>query len=179
MSIFVFVSFLTSCTGQVDDLSPEKSTQTPVPLLSMQEILKAPDFKDRASEAVLNGDTDALLALQKDVLMLAKQARLSPSEIAKLSGEQGLIFIEFQGKLVNYDKEFMQRLTSFQDLSVLFERYPALSSLHRYSKNIEKQRDEAISAIAEDLKSEGVTGDLESIAKAQWLAALQAQNRSL
>ena len=178
MGIFVFVSFLTSCTGQSNDTSSEQSIEAPVPLLSMQEILKAPDFKTRASEAALNGDTDALLVLQTDVLMLAKQARLSPSDIAKLSGEQGLIFLEFQGKLVNYDKEFMQRLTSFQDLSILFEAYPGLSSLHQYSKDIEKQRDEAIASITEDLKAEGETGDLESIAKAQWLEALKTQNRS-
>lgn len=176
MSIFVCVTFicLAACSPQKSSSSEESLT----PLLTMQDILKAPDFKERVSYAALNKDIEALKLLQKDLLNLAKQARLPPADIAKLSGEQGLVFLEFQGKLLNYDKEFMQRLTSFQDLSVLFERYPKLVSLHQYSKDIEAQRDLAITALIEDLKAEGVTGDLKSIAKSQWLNALHSQRNN-
>lgn len=173
MSIFAFALLIIACSPK----QIESKNESLAPLLSMQDILKAPDFKERVSQAVRNKDTEALRLLQNDVLSLAKQARLSPKDIAQLGGNQGLVFLEFQGKLINYDREFMARLTSFQDLNVLFDSYPSLTSLHQYSKDIERQRDLAIQSTIDALKEEGVTGDLESIARVEWLKSfVQNQN---
>lgn len=173
LSVFLCALLLSACSEK--PAAKPESVQVSPPLLSLSELLSASDFKQGIAQAVESNDEMAIKHWQEQLLSVAHEARLSPSDLQKLQGKQGFMFLEFQGKLINYDRDFMHYLMNFEDLTLLFDKYPELSALHAYSEKIAKQRDEEVSNIVQSLSgSSSPPSEILEQAREQWRQAINS-----
>ncbi|MGQ8365797.1 hypothetical protein [Glaciecola sp. 1036] len=169
-----FVVF--ACSQQVEESSPEtlNPSETPAqPLLTLSELLSATDVKDGLASAAETNDQMLLKQWQDRLLQAADEVYLLESEKKLLEGEQGIIFLSFQGMKVNYQRDFEQAFFNFGDVEQVYLDYPAFESLHGKSQDLVEQRDNLISNATEKLKQNGFQGDAEAEAKRQWQQLMQ------
>jgi hypothetical protein len=147
----------------------------PEPLLSLSELLNADDVKQSLAQASAEKDQQALILWQERLLEAAEQVDLRPEERKLISGEQGLVYLEFQGMKTNYQSAFEKAFFDFADVEAVYEQYPAFENLHEASRDLVDKRDALISNIAAALMQDGLSEkDARTEARRQW--ALMMQN---
>lgn len=171
MSVFL----LFSCSEQqatpstnnpdAEDLSIAEQN---VPLLSLNELLSAQDVKLSLAAAAADGDDEALRYWQQKLLDAANEVNLLASEKALMQGEQGLVFLAFQGMKTNYQAEFEEAFYNFSDLDAVYRKYPAFQDMHAQSKELVEKRDNLVKAVAKELTAQGFEGDVLEESKRQW-----------
>lgn len=138
------------------------------PLLTLDELLNASDFQAGIKQSVLNDDSTALKDWQDQLLAVAKEVHLAPSDVKRISGQQGLLFIEFEAKKQLFNEEFIERFMNFQKIDDLIQKYPYLTGVHKRAQSLIDARDVAIERAATMLSEEGIEGDATQQARAQW-----------
>ncbi|WP_412973069.1 hypothetical protein [Glaciecola sp. MF2-115] len=149
-----------------DPLPQQSELQTP--LLSLDELLNADDFQAGIKLAVINEDSAALEDWQQQLLAAAKEVRLSQRDLNKISGKQGLMFIQFEAKKQLFHDEFVERFMHFENIDDLIEKYPYLTGVHQRALLLISERDRAIQRAAKLLADDGLQGDAVKEARAQW-----------
>jgi hypothetical protein len=179
-----FCIFIIACTpNEGDQVDEQPSTASeavniiePQPLLSLSELLSAEDVKNALADASANGDTVALKDWQSRLLVAADEVDLLASERKLIKGEQGLVFLEFQGMKTNYQRDFEQAFFAFSDVDAVYAKYPAFENMHQASRDLVEKRDTLISSIANELKSAGLDEQTAvANAKQQWQQVMQSQ----
>jgi hypothetical protein len=155
--------------------SPLHTSSQPVeslpPLLTLDELLNTDDFQMGIKQSVLNDDQASLRDWQQQLLAVAKEVRLSERDLARISGEQGLVFIEFEAKKQLFHDEFIEQFMNFESIDDLIQKYPYLSGLHQRALSLINARDIAIQQAAKLLSDDGLQGvDYTQEARAQWKA---------
>ena len=138
------------------------------PLLTLDELLNASDFQAGIKQSVLNDDSTALKDWQDQLLAVAKEVHLAPSDVKRISGQQGLLFIEFEAKKQLFNEKFIERFMNFQSIDDLIQKYPYLTGVHKRAQSLIDARDVAIERAATMLSEEGIKGDAIQQARAQW-----------
>jgi len=138
------------------------------PLLTLGELLNASDFQTGIKQSVINDDKESLRYWQKQLLAVAHEVHLAPREISLLSGEQGLVFIEFEAKKQLFNDEFIERFMNFENIDSLIQKYPYLTGVHKRALSLIAARDIAIERAAAVLTEEGIDGNVTQKARAQW-----------
>ena len=151
------------------------SEQQVIPLLSLSELLSADDVEQALAKASAENDQQALIEWQERLLLAADQVDLLPKERKFISGEQGLVFLQFQGMKTNYQAAFEEAFFNFADVEAVYEQYPAFKNMHKASQEIVEKRDELVVSITQTLIQEGMSEeDARSEAKRQWMLMMQA-----
>jgi hypothetical protein len=141
----------------------------------LSELLNADDVKQSLAQASAEKDQQALILWQERLLEAAEQVDLRPEERKLISGEQGLVYLEFQGMKTNYQSAFEKAFFDFADVEAVYEQYPAFENLHEASRDLVDKRDALISNIAAALMQDGLSEkDARTEARRQW--ALMMQN---
>lgn len=149
--------------------------QAPTPLLTLSELLAASDLQDALAKAAEQGDKQVLTEWQNMLLEAADEVNLAQNERKLITGEQGLVFLEFQGMKVNYQRAFEEAFFNFGDVDAVYEKYPAFQQMHARSKQLVAERDALIASIAEELKQRNLEGDVVEQAKTQWQQFMREQ----
>ena len=147
-------------------VSPPETSNTP--LLTLEEMLGAIDVQQALAQAAADDDAEALALWQEALLSAADQVDLAPNERSLITGRQGLKYLEFQGMKTNYQAAFERVFLEFEDVSKVYENYPAFKNLHERSMALVKQRDELVAKVASQLKEDGYDGDEVAEARRQW-----------
>jgi hypothetical protein len=147
-------------------VSPPETSNTP--LLTLEEMLGAIDVQQALAQAAADDDAEALALWQEALLSAADQVNLAPNERSLITGRQGLKYLEFQGMKTNYQAAFERVFLEFEDVSKVYENYPAFKNLHERSMALVKQRDELVAKVASQLKEDGYDGDEVAEARRQW-----------
>nr|WP_136249557.1 hypothetical protein [Ningiella ruwaisensis] len=136
----------------------EQQAQTePEPLLSLSELLNADDVKSSLAIAAKEGDQDAIALWQQRLLEAGQEVQLRERDMNLLRGEQGKVFLSFQGMKTNYQQEFEHAFYHFEDVDAVYEKYPAFESLHSQSKDLVDKRDTLVETIAESMRASGLS----------------------
>lgn len=139
------------------------------PLLTLDELLNTDDFQMGIKQSVANDDQASLRDWQQQLLAVAKEVRLSDRDLDRISGEQGLVFIEFEAKKQLFHDEFIERFMNFDSIDDLLQKYPYLSGVHQRALSLINARDIAIQRAAKSLSDDGLQGDdYTQEARAQW-----------
>jgi hypothetical protein len=138
------------------------------PLLTLDELLNASDFQEGIKQSVLNDDISALKDWQDQLLAVAKEVNLAPIDVKRISGQQGLVFIEFEAKKQLFNDEFIELFMNFESIDDLIQKYPYLTGVHKRARSLVDARDLAIERAATLLAEEGMSGDATQQARAQW-----------
>jgi hypothetical protein len=146
--------------------SPPETSNTP--LLTLEEMLGVVDVQQALAQAAADDDAEALVLWQEALLSAADQVDLAPNERSLITGKQGLKYLEFQGMKTNYQAAFERVFLEFEDVSKVYENYPAFKNLHERSMALVKQRDELVAKVASQLKEDGYDGDEVAEARRQW-----------
>lgn len=180
--IFCFLLFACSDispTAEPPDLEEQKQaldTQAE-PLLSLSELLNADDVRQSLAQASAENDQQALIVWQERLVEAAEQVNLRPEEKNLISGEQGLVYLEFQGMKTNYQRAFEKAFFEFADVEAVYEQYPAFENLHKASRELVEKRDALISNITTTLMQDGLSEeDARAEARRQWALMMQGQN---
>jgi hypothetical protein len=177
----VFVSLL-ACQAEKEDSELNSSTDPQSgsyqsnslpPLLTLDELLNADDFQTGIKQAVINNDADSLQDWQTQLLAVAQEVRLSQRDLNRISGTQGLVFIEFEAKKQLFHDEFVERFMHFEEIDDLIEKYPYLTGVHQRAISLIRERDQAIERAAKLLAEDGLKGDAIAEARAQWSDYMQ------
>jgi len=131
-------------------------------------MLGAIDVQQALAQAAADDDAEALALWQEALLSAADQVNLAPNERSLITGRQGLKYLEFQGMKTNYQAAFERVFLEFEDVSKVYENYPAFKNLHERSMALVKQRDELVAKVASQLKEDGYDGDEVAEARRQW-----------
>lgn len=148
------------------ELSQQNSTLPP--LLTLNELLNASDFQNGIKKAVLEKDNVSLADWQQQLLDVADQVHLSVRDLNRISGEQGLMFIEFEAKKQLFHEAFVDKFMHFEDIDDLIKQYPHLTGLHERALKLIGERDSAVTRAAQLLSQDGLQGDAMEEARAQW-----------
>jgi hypothetical protein len=143
------------------------------PLLTLGELFSADDVQIGIKQAVLDKDSRALLFWQEQLVNAGKEVRLSQRDLNLISGEQGLVFIEFEAKKQLFNDEFLERFINFEKIDDVVEKYPYLNSVHEKAYRLIFERDKAIKRAVIILLEDGFTGDAEQEAKDRWMQFMQ------
>ncbi len=125
------------------------------PLLTLSELLSASDIQSSLSELALEKDREGLLVVQSMLLEAAAEVRLDEKELALISGENGIVFLEFQGMRINFNNEFERAFFSFGDIESVYSRYPAFVELKARTQTLVENRDALVDTIRNDLEANG------------------------
>ena len=149
---------------------PPAETQA---LLTLSELLSADDVKQALAQASKENDEDAILLWQQRLLEAGEQVNLKTSEMNLIKGEQGKIFLTFQGMKTNYQNDFEQAFFNFEDVDAVYQRYPAFERLHEQSKELVAKRDALIDKVTATLIADGLSQELaRQQAEQEWQKAL-------
>jgi hypothetical protein len=141
------------------------------PLLTLDELLNTDDFQRGIKQSVVNDDQASIRDWQQQLLAVAKEVRLSERDLARISGDQGLVFIEFEAKKQLFHDEFIERFMNFDSIDDLIQKYPYLSGVHQRALSLINARDIAIQRAAKLLSDDGLQGgDYTQEARVQWKA---------
>lgn len=175
-----FFICVTACQPQQNSNDPNASSSLHTssqqvaslpPLLTLDELLNTDDFQMGIKQSVLNDDQVSLRDWQQQLLAVATEVRLSERNLARISGEQGLVFIEFEAKKQLFHDEFIERFMNFESIDKLIQKYPYLSGVHQRALSLLNARDSAIERAAKLLSDDGLEGvDYTQEARAQWKA---------
>jgi hypothetical protein len=174
-SLFVY---LTACQPEHNNTSANttnsaasssQSSASLQPLLTLDELLNTPDFQIGIKQSVRSNDRVSLKDWQDQLLAVAKEVHLSERDLARISGEQGLMFIEFEAKKRLFNDEFIERFMSFNSIDDLIQKYPYLTGVHQRALSLINARDSAIQRAAKLLADEDpLSTDFTQEARAQW-----------
>ncbi|MDT0594164.1 hypothetical protein [Glaciecola petra] len=173
-SLLVSVFLMFACSEQEPPSTNKAESENitiaeqKAPLLSLNELLAAQDVKLSLAAAAADGDDQALLYWQQKLLDAADEVNLLAAEKALMQGEQGLVFLAFQGMKTNYQAEFEEAFYNFSDLDAVYRKYPAFQDMHATSKELVDKRDKLIKAVAQELIAQGFEGDALKESKRQW-----------
>lgn len=164
--------FLFACQPSDEDAVSEVSTldrdQASIPLLSLSELMSASDFQEGIKQAVINDDRAALVYWQEQALLVANEANLLPRELELISGEQGLVYIEYQAKKQLFNDSFVERFLYFQEIDSLINQYPYLTGLHERARKLVAERDALVLKAIEILENDAYQGNARIAAEQQW-----------
>lgn len=164
--------FMLSCTPDKTSTHilspPDMQSKEAVPLLSLQELMNASDVTFGLSQAAKKKDKDALVYWQNELLEAADEVNLLASERKLIAGQQGLIFLEFQGMKTNYKQEFEAAFFDFGDVEAVYAKYPAFENAHAQSRELVLKRDQLINTVAKELTRQSFDGDVLQEAQRQW-----------
>lgn len=162
----------------------QKASQEPVeemqqeaqPLLTLTELLAASDIQLALSSLAEEQDRAGLREIQSILLNAAAEVNLDESELALISGDSGIIFLEFQGMRINFNRDFEKAFFSFGDIEAVYKAYPAFKELQARTTMLVENRDKLIASIQDDLEAEGTnpSASLEQ-ARKLWLQLMQEQ----
>lgn len=155
-------------TSTSSSAAVQENDNTMPPLLTLGELLNASDFQTGIKQSVINDDKESLRNWQEQLLAVANEVHLAPREISLISGEQGLVYIEFEAKKQLFNDEFIERFMNFESIDDLIQKYPYLSGVHKRALSLIASRDIAIERAAVLLTEEGVDGNVTQKARAQW-----------
>ena len=102
------------------------------------------------------------------MLAVAKEVHLASSDVKRIRGQQGLLFIEFEAKKQLFNDEFIELFMTFQSIDELIQKYPYLTGVHKRAQSLIDARDLAIERAATMLSEEGIKGDAIQQARTQW-----------
>lgn len=173
-----FFAFLTACQPEHNNTS-ENTTNSAVsspqpshslqPLLTLDELLNTADFQKGIKQSVLNNDQVSLQDWQEQLLAVAKEVHLSERDLARISGQQGLMFIEFEAKKRLFNDEFIDRFMSFNNIDDLIQKYPYLTAVHHRALSLISARDSTIQRAATLLADDNPEGgNFTQEARSQW-----------
>lgn len=158
--------------------SDTSSTPEPIPLLTLTELLNADDVKQGLAQASRNDDQQAIKQWQQRLLAAADEVNLVDTEVNMLIGDQGLVFLKFQGLKTNYQQDFERAFFEFGDVQAVYDRYPAFQSLQQQSKDLVQKRDALIDSLANQYIAQGVpAASAIEQARDQWQNMMQAPQR--
>ena len=158
--------FLFAC--QPSDEDAVSRDQASIPLLSLSELMSASDFQEGIKQAVINDDRAALVYWQEQALLVASEANLLPRELELISGEQGLVYIEYQAKKQLFNDSFVERFLYFQEIDSLINQYPYLTGLHERARKLVAERDALVLKAIEILENDAYQGNARIAAEQQW-----------
>ena len=161
-------STATTNTSTSISITTEKDVAVAVPLLTLDELLNASDFQAGIRQAVINDDRVSLKDWQGQLLAVAKEVHLSLHDVNLISGERGLVFIEFEAKKQLFNDEFIERFITFESIDELIQKYPYLTGVHERALSLIAARDAAIIRATAMLSEDGLQGDLNQKARTQW-----------
>jgi hypothetical protein len=171
---------VTACQPQQNSSGPNATSplrassqqiESMPPLLTLDELLNTDDFQRGIKQSVVNDDQASLRDWQQQLLAVAKEVRLSERDLARISGDQGLVFIEFEAKKQLFHDEFIERFMNFDSIDDLIQKYPYLSGVHQRALSLINARDIAIQRAAKLLSDDGLQGgDYTQEARVQWKA---------
>jgi len=174
---FVFLHACSEPNHSPNHLSEPEVETAVAPLLTLSELLAADDVKQGLALAAQQGDEQALAQWQSRLLSAAEQVNLAPSEKQILSGEQGIVFLRFQGMKTNYQAEFEHAFFTFGDIEKVYKRYPVFESMKEQSRELVNKRDALIQNMASELSKQGVAPDIaEQQAREQWQTIMSKRN---
>jgi hypothetical protein len=171
-------AFLTACQPEHNETSAN-TTDSAVssvqpnsrlsPLLTLDELLNTADFQRGIKQSVLHNDQISLKDWQEQLLAVAKEVHLSERDLARISGDQGLMFIEFEAKKRLFNDEFLDRFMTFKNIDDLIQKYPYLTAVHQTALSLISERDRAIQRAAILLADDSPQGvDFTQEARVQW-----------
>jgi hypothetical protein len=163
-------------SGTIDkkiSASSPSSTESLPPLLTLGELFSADDVQFGIKQAVLDKDSKALLYWQEQLVGAGREVRLSQRDLDLISGQQGLLFIEFEAKKQLFHDEFMERFINFGKIDDVINKYPYLTSVHEKAYNLISERDKVIERAAIVLREDGFTGDATQEARLRWMDFMQ------
>jgi hypothetical protein len=159
----------TSANTTNSTVSSPQSSASLKPLLTLDELLNTADFQIGIKQSVRSNDQVSLKDWQDQLLAVAKEVHLSERDLARISGEQGLMFIEFEAKKQLFNDEFIERFMSFNSIDDLIQKYPYLTGVHQRALSLINARDSAIQRAAKLLADDNPLGaDFTQEARAQW-----------
>ncbi|MFT5283354.1 MAG: hypothetical protein ACJA0G_000041 [Kangiellaceae bacterium] len=169
---------LTQAQVDIQKMSDDASYTTTEnsPLLTLQELLGASDVKQALAQAAAAKDINALTLWQETLLSAASEVNLAPRDRALIAGEQGLRYLEFQGIKTNYQSAFEDAFVEFEDVSKVYQDYPAFENLHKSSMTLVTQRDELVAKVAQELEASGFEGNAVEEARRQWQNFFKSQS---
>jgi hypothetical protein len=175
-----FILCVTACQPQQNSSDPDitsslntssRQIESLPPLLTLDELFNTDDFQMGIKQAVVNDDQALLRDWQQQLIAVAKEVRLSERDLARISGEQGLVFIEFEAKKQLFHDEFIELFMNFDSIDDLIQKYPYLSGVHQRALSLINARDIAIQRAAKSLSDDGFQDDdYTQKARAQWKA---------
>ncbi|MFC4699528.1 hypothetical protein ACFO4O_05080 [Glaciecola siphonariae] len=176
VGVFCLLSACSKPSTEPHETSSQAQAASEVqPLLSLNELLSADDVKLALAQASLAQDQEALVMWQSRLIDAGEQVNLKSSEMNLLKGEQGLVFLSFQGMKTNYQNDFEKAFFEFGDVDQVYARYPAFESLHQQSKELVEKRDALIDTAARSLQDEGLTQEQAmQQARSQWQKMMAA-----
>lgn len=158
----------TTNTSPSISITTEQEDAVALPLLTLDELLNASDFQAGIKQAVINDDRVSLKDWQGQLLAVAKEVHLGARDVKLISGEQGLVFIEFEAKKQLFNDEFIERFITFESIDELIQKYPYLTGVHERALSLIAARDAAIIRATAMLSEDGLQGDLTQMARTQW-----------
>lgn len=171
LSCVLLCIFLLACSDQKQQAAntPTDITSESQALLTLSELLNADDVKQALAVAAEQNDEQAISLWQQRLLDAAEQVNLKVSERKLLEGEQGKLFLAFQGMKTNYQREFEVAFFEFGDVDAVYQQYPAFESLHQQSQDLVIKRNELVQRVAEELSKQGIAPDIATQqARQQW-----------
>ncbi|MEM0910492.1 MAG: hypothetical protein AAGJ37_05925 [Pseudomonadota bacterium] len=167
---------LVACQPPSSEQPQQPTTTDEAPLLTLSELLAASDIQDALSDAAREKDKDAFRDIQTLLLQAASEVGLDDSEQALISGENGVIFLEFQGMRINFNHDFQKAFFSFGDIQAVYQKYPAFEELKARTEALVENRDKLIDAIKADLEADGIdTSSSLDEARKLWLQLMREQ----
>lgn len=138
------------------------------PSISYLDILNNPEFKSKMVSATRENNTDTLAELQEKAVQIGKAANLSPDEMALLSGEKGLRFMQFRAKRDMFLEEFTNHYNQLLPINTLKSRYPEAADMFDKADSMIAERDDNIIRIARQLAGTDNVEPFLSQARQQW-----------
>lgn len=158
--------------GQAQNVDTSGVANSNTSLLTLAELLAAQDVKQGLATAVQDNNRVSIEDWQTRLLQAAKEVNLSADEVALISGEQGKVYLQFQGMKTNYHRDFERAFFQFGDVDSVYEQYPAFIDMHEQSKALVTRRDNLIEKVAVQLKNDGFSGDAFVEARKRWQEAM-------
>lgn len=174
-TIILCAFFVAGCSQQdassgsvINQTASSTSQKAQAPLASLHEMLKAADVQQGLAQAAAANDQDTLALWQEALLSAADEVYLAEKERSLISGRQGLQYLAFQGMKTNYQHAFERAFIEFEDVSQVYNDYPAFENLHKRSMTLVQQRDELVEKVRQQLEDDAYDGDALEEAKRQW-----------
>lgn len=160
-----------------DNAFNDQAESTPIPVITVMDILHASDLQAGVKEAVKSNDTKAIDTWVEEAIRVAKAASLSQEDIGYLSSPQAHDYLIFNAKRQLFNDAFEAKYYALEDINELKEQFPEAHDLFERAEQLVEKRDAIIFQIATALSNKDTPdeADLEE-AKNQWLLRAQARN---
>lgn len=154
----VLVFILIGVAGYFAWLADESTTEKPVPVITVMDILSASDLAEGVKQAVQAGDEAAIARWLEKGRDVGEEAGLSKQDMAYLNSDQARDYVVFNAKRDLFNEAFEQRYANLESIDDLKQRYPQANDQFAKADAVIEKRDAIIEQIAQTLaQGEAVT----------------------